>query len=600
MRVCFRSPAWVEAGALLRRHRGPLVLALLLVVVNRVAALALPAASKYVVDEVIVGRRPGLLLPVALVVCTAVVVEAAAAFGAAHLAGVAGQRAIAEVRRGLQERVLRLPLRRIDAAQSGTLAARVMADSEQVRYLVGTGLVQLASSVLTATLALAVLSWFNASAAFALLVILAVVLVGLAGGFRRIFATLATLTHLRAELTGRLVEAVGGARVVKAYVAERREAHRFTKQAHRLLRQSIRAIRGISLFNAGTTLVAGAMGGLVLIIGGRAVAGGTMSLGSLVMYVSLTGFLLGPVVQIAAAAGDLGNAVAALERIAELRACATEAEEDRSLGRLPQVDGTVDFDHVSYAYVPGQLALRGVSLHAPAGSTIALVGPNGSGKSTLCRLLLAHDRPTAGRILIDGRDLAGLRRRDYRSRVGVVLQDDLLFDGTIAENIRYGRPGAPLADVLAAGRLARCDDFAEALAAGYETRVGERGMRLSGGQRQRIAIARAILMDPRILVLDEATSHLDSESELLVQAALRTLCRERTTFVIAHRLSTVRCADQILVIDRGVIVERGTHAELLAHSGCYTRLCRTRRTFETANSATAMRRLTPIAALKES
>lgn len=571
MRVGFRSPAWVEAGALLRRHRGPLLLALLLVVMNRVAALALPAASKYVVDEVIVGRRPGLLLPVALVVCGAVVVEALTAFGAAQLAGVAGQRAVAEVRRGLQERVLRLPLQRIDTAQSGTLAARVMADSEQVRYLVGTGLVQLASSVLTATLALAVLSWFNASAAFALLVILAVVLVGLGGGFRRIFATLAALTHLRTELTGHLVEVVGGARVVKACGAERREAHRFTKQAHRLLRQSIRAIRGVSLFNAGTTLVAGAIGVLVLIVGGRAVAGGTMSLGSLVMYVSLTGFLLGPVVQIAAAAGDLGNAVAALERIAELRAFATEAEEDRSLGRLPHVDGTVDFDQVSYAYVPGQLALRGVSLHAPAGSTIALVGPNGSGKSTLCRLLLAHDRPTAGRILIDGRDLAGLRRRDYRCHVGVVLQDDILFDGTIADNIRYGRPGASLSEVRTVGRLAHCAEFVERLPQGYSTAVGERGVRLSAGQRQRVAIARAFLVDPRILILDEATSSLDPESEVLIRDALRRLCCGRTTFVVAHRLYTIQAADLILVFERGAVVERGTHKELLAQEGRYWR-----------------------------
>jgi ABC-type multidrug transport system fused ATPase/permease subunit len=572
MRVSLRSPAWVEAAALLRRYRGPLVLALLLVVMNRLAALALPAASKYVVDEVIVGRRPGLLLPVALVVCTAVVVEAAAAFGAAHLAGVAGQRAIAEVRRGLQERVLRLPLRRIDAAQSGTLAARVMADAEQVRYLVGSGLVQLTSSVLTATLALAVLSWFNASAAFALLTILAVLLVGLAAGFRRIFATLATVTQLRAELTGRLVEVVGGARVVKAYVAERCEAHRFAKEAHRLLRHSIRAIRGISLFNAGTTLVAGAIGVLVLIVGGRAGAGGTMSLGSLVMYLSLTGFLLGPVVQIAAAAGDLGNAVAALERIAELRAFATEAEEDRALGRLPHVHGTVDFDQVSYAYVPGQLALREVSLHAPAGSTIALVGANGSGKSTLCRLLLAYDSPTGGRILVGGRDLAGVPRHDYRTRLGAVLQDDLLFDRTVAENIRYGRPKASLSEVHAVARQAHCAEFIELLPHGYSTVVGPRGARLSAGQRQRMVIARAFLANPQILVLDEATASLDAESEVLIRDAIRCLCQGRTTFIVVHDLTMAQTADQILVLDSGAVVERGRHEELLGREALYWKL----------------------------
>jgi subfamily B ATP-binding cassette protein MsbA len=382
------------------------------------------------------------------------------------------------------------------------------------------------------------------------------------------------VTHLRAELTGRLVEVVGGARVVKAYVAERREAHRFAKQAHGLLRQSVRAVRGISLFNSGTTLAAGTIGVLVLIMGGSAVASGTMTLGSLVMYVSLTGFLLGPVVQIAAAAGDLGNAVAALGRIAKLRAFATEAEMDRSARRLPDVCGTVDFDRVSYAYLPGQLVLRGVSFHAPAGSTIALVGPNGSGKSTLCRLLLAHDRPTSGRILIDGRDLAECRREDYRSRVSVVLQDDVLFDGTIAENIRYGRPSASLAEVRAVGRLAHCAEFVERLSQGYSTIVGERGVRLSAGQRQRVAIARALLADPRILVLDEATSSLDVESEALIRDAFRTLCYGRTTFVVGHHRSTIQGANQILVLDRGALAEWGTHDELLIREGQYSRLFR--------------------------
>jgi len=572
VRIGVRSAAWKEGGALLRRYRGPLVLALLLVLLNRVAALALPFASKYVVDEVVTRQRADLLVPIALAACAAVVLEAATAFGSTRVGGIAGHRAVADLRAELQQRMLGLPLSRIDAGQSGSLAARLVTDSDQIRYLVGTGLVQLLSSVLTATLALGVLLWFNASAALMVLVILLAVLIGLAGGFERISITLQGVAHLRAELTGRLAELMGAARVVKACVAERREAHRFTNEAHRLLRESIRAIRGISLLNGGTTLVAGALGVLVLVVGGRSVALGAMSLGSLVMYVWLAGLLLSPIVQIAATTGELGNAAAALGRLAELRAMATEKEEDRDCGRLSRVRGAVDFDQVSYAYVPGRLALQSVSFHAPAGSTTALVGPNGSGKSTLCRLLLAYDRPTAGRILIDGHDLARLQRREYRSHVGVVLQDDVLFDGTIAENIRYCRPGAAWAEVLAAAKLARCDEFAEALPGGYETLVGERGVRLSGGQRQRIAIARAILADRRILVLDEATSQLDSESELLIQAALRTLSQGRTTFVIAHRLSTLQSADQILVVDRGVLVERGTHSELVARGRRYVRL----------------------------
>jgi len=575
-----RSPAWKEAAALLRRHRGSLVLALLLVLINRVAALALPFASKYVVDEVVTRQRADLLVPIALLACAAVVLEAATAFGSTRVGGIVGQRAVADLRRELQQRMLGLPLSRIDAAESGSQAARLMADSDQIRYVVGTGVAQLSSSVLTAVLALSVLLWFNASAALTVCAILIAVLVGLAVAFGHITTTLQRVAHLRAELTGRLVELTGGARVVKACVAERREAHRFTGQAHRLLRESIRVIRGISLLNGGTTLVAGAIGLLVLVVGGRSVALGVMSLGSLVMYVWLTGLLFSPVVQIAAAAGELGNAAGALRRTAELRAMATEEEEDRNSGRLPQVRGTVDFDHVSHAYAPGRAALRDVTFHAPAGSTIALVGPNGSGKSTLCRLLLAYDRPTAGRILIDGRDLAGVRRRDYRSHVGVVLQDDVLFDGTIAENIRYGRPQAAWADVLAAATLARCDEFAERLPDGYETIVGERGARLSGGQRQRITIARAILADPRILVLDEATSQLDRESELLIQVALRTLCHGRTTFVVAHRLSTLRSADEVLVLHHGLLAEHGTFTELLGHGGRYLHLCNASRSLQ--------------------
>ena len=573
MKARAASAAWQETRLLLHRHRRPLACALVLVVVNRVAALALPIASRYVIDDVIGQGRTDLLLPVVLFVFGALALEAATAFGAAQLAGVAGQRAVAELRQGLQERMLGLPLQHIDAGQSGILAARVMTDSDQLRYLVGSGLVQLGSSLLTAALALGILFWLHPPLTVAVVAIIGVFAAGFVGGFRRISAALERASQHQAEVAGRLVEQLSDIRSVKAYVAERAEVHRFARESHQLLRENVRALGGISRFGAGATILAGVTGALILAVGGRAVASGTMSLGSLVMYLSLTGFLLSPVIQLAAGAGEIGKAVAALGRIAELRALATEEEEDRHRARGRRLVGAVDVEDVSYAYVPGHLALRHLSLHAAAGSTTALVGPNGSGKSTLCRLLLAQASPSSGRILIDGCDLASLRRRDYRAQVSVVFQNEVLLDGTIADNIRYGRPGTPLLDVRRIGHLAHCDEFVDRLPRGYSTVVGERGQRLSAGQRQRVAIARALLVDPRILILDEATSDLDAETELLVRDALRSLCRNRTTFVIAHRLSTVRRADQILVLDGGTIVERGTHDELLGREGRYWTLC---------------------------
>ena len=570
------SPAaWREAQALLRSQRGLLLPALALVVGNRLAALALPSASRYVVDEVIGRQRNDQLGLIALLACVAIALEAATAFGAMLLAGVAGQRATAGLRREQQARVTGLPLWRLDELGSGTLAARVMTDSEQLRYLVGNGFVQLIASLLTAILALGLLFWLNAPLTLAVLAI--VVLFALVGrrAFRRITAALANVTRQQSELTGWLGQVLGGARIVKAYAAERHEAQRFARESHRLVRESVHALQSISLLNAGSTLAAGSLGVLLLVVGGRAVATGDMSLGSYVMYVWLTGFLLGPVLHIAASAGELGKAVAALGRIAELRGHATEDEEDRVRARLPHMVGTVQFEDVSYGYVPEQLVLRSVSLRAPPGSTTALLGPNGSGKSTLCRLLLAYDRPAAGRILIDGRDLATVRRRDYRSHLGVVLQDEVLFDGTIGDNIRYGRPRASLIEVRAAARLAHCDEFVARLPHGYATPVGERGLCLSSGQRQRVAIARAFLVNPRILILDEATSSLDAESEELIRTALRLLCRGRTTFVVAHRLSTVRNADQIVLLDRGSLIERGSHEELIAREGRYWSLYQT-------------------------
>lgn len=563
--------AWFEARRLLRQHRRPLTGALLMVAMNRLAALALPAGSRVVVDEVIGRQRTGLLLPIALVVSLAIAIEAATAFGAAQTAGGAGQRAVAFLRRELAARAIRLPLRDIDDLRGGALAARVITEPEQIRSLVGTGSVQLAASLITATLALALLVWLEPLLAMAVLVVVGATAAGTSGAFRRISCALEDILRQQSELQAALAQTLGGLGSIKACTREREEAYRFARGSNRLLRGTLDVMSHISVLGAGGTLASGSLGVLLLVGGAWSVTAGRMSIGSCVMFAWLALWLLGPVLHVAAGAGELGRAAAALRRIAELRTRRTEDEEDRGHRRIGRVAGRLDFEQVSFAYQSNRTVLSDITLHCPAGSTTALIGPNGSGKSTLCRLLLAYDRPRGGRILVDGNDLASLDRRSYRANVGVVLQDDPLLDGTIADCIRYGRPEASLAAVETAGRFAHCDEFVARLPAGYATRVGERGARLSAGQRQRVAIARAFLVDPRILVLDEATSCQDAESDGLIQAALGRLCGGRTTFIIAHRLATVRNADQIVVLDHGSVCERGKHHELLALHGRYFR-----------------------------
>jgi subfamily B ATP-binding cassette protein MsbA len=478
--------------------------------------------------------------------------------------GVAAQRAITDMRRRVEAHVARLPVSYFDSTQSGVLISRIMTDAEGIRNLVGTGLVQLTGSVVTAIIALVILFYLNWWLTILTLLVLAAFGGGMALGFKRLRPLFRERGRINAEVTGRLNQTLGGIRVVKTYTAEKREELEFTRGVHRLFRNIAQSMTGVSGIMAFSTVVVGIIGVIMILVGGRAILAGTMTLGDFIYYIFLTGLMAAPVVQIASIGTQISEAFAGLDRIRELIEMHTEDEEDSRREPLAAIDGDITFENVTFEYTPGVPVLRGVSFHAPAGTTTALVGSSGSGKSTLISLVMAFNRPLSGRVLVDGRDLRTIKLRDFRSQLGVVLQDNFLFDGTIAENIRYGRPDATMDDIREVSRIAHADEFIEAFEQKYDTVVGERGVKLSGGQRQRVAIARAILADPRILVLDEATSSLDSESEALIQDGLKSLRRGRTTFVIAHRLSTIRSADQILVLEHGEIVERGTHAELLA------------------------------------
>ncbi len=566
------AAAWREARALIWAYRGRLALGMALLLANRLSGLVLPASSKYLIDHVLGGGRQELLLPLALAVLAATLVQAATSFTLTQVLGVAAQRAVTEMRRALQEHVLRLPIRQFDATQSGILISRIMSDAEGVRNLVGTGLVQLVGGSITAAIALGVLFYLNWHLTSITLLALLVFGGGMAYAFTRLRPLFRERSKINAEVIGRLAETLGGIRVVKSYVAERREQYTFTKGVNRLFRNVARSMTAISGLSALTAVIVGAIGALMIVIGGRAILAQTMTLGDFVMYIFFTGMVAAPLVQIASIGTQVSEAFAGLDRIRELRAMTTEDDEDRERAPAGAIRGDVRFDNVTFEYVSEVPVLKRVSFHAPAGSTTALVGSSGSGKSTLISLVMAFNRPQSGRVLVDDRDLAGIRLRDYRSHLGIVLQDNFLFDGSVADNIRFARPEAGMEDIRRVSRIAHADEFIGQFPQQYNTVVGERGVKLSGGQRQRVAIARAILADPAILLLDEATSSLDSESEGLIQDGLRALRQGRTTFVIAHRLSTIVSADQILVLEGGEIVERGTHRELLAAGGRYRQL----------------------------
>ena len=558
-----------EVWALVRPRRWILSLGLLLMIVNRVSGLVLPYSSRYLIDGVMHQHHIGLLPWIVGAVLVATSIQGVTSYALTQLLSKAAQRLIAELRVKVQQHVGRLPVAFYDANRSGTLVSRIMSDVEGVRNLIGTGLVDFLGGLLTAIIAFVVLMRISpvmTLLAFAVVIAFTIVLQFAFKTIRPIFRERA---RINADVTGRLTESLGGVRVVKGYHAEEREAGVFAGGVQRLLENVIRTLTAQSVMSLASTVLLGLVGALVMYFGAHMVVAGKMTTGDYVEYILFLAYLIAPIVQVVAIGTQLTEAIAGLDRTSEILSEADEEQDPSRIVPLGPIRGEVEFRDVVFAYEPTKPVLHGVSLEAAPGTVTALVGPSGSGKSTIISLLCAFHKPDSGQVLVDGIDLATVRLGDYRTQLGVVLQESFLFDGTIRENVQFSRPLASEAEVLEACRIARVDEFAERFPEDYDTIVGERGVKLSGGQRQRISIARAILANPRILILDEATSSLDSESEAMIQEGLSYLMRGRTTFVIAHRLSTIRRADQILVVEDGRIVERGTHDELYANHGRY-------------------------------
>jgi subfamily B ATP-binding cassette protein MsbA len=555
--------------ALVRPRRGLLALGMVLMAINRVSGLVLPASTKYLVDDIIGKRHYYLLRPLILAVVGATLIQGITSFGLTQLLSKAAQRLIAELRRKVQTHVGRLPVSYHDANKTGALVSRIMSDVEGVRNLIGTGLVEFVGGLLTALLALAFL--LRLSPSMTGIALGAVLAFGLA--LRKAFGVLRPIFRERgkinAEVTGRLTESLGGVRVVKGYHAEAAEAEVFSGGVQRLLDNVMKSLTSTSFMSFGATVMVGILGALVMYLGAHQIMAHTLTLGDFFTFTMFLAFLIGPVFQIVGIGTQISEALAGLERTREVLRERPEDEDPRRRVRTGRIQGEVAFDHVTFAYDEGKTVLHDVSFRSAPDTVTALVGPSGSGKSTIIGLIAAFYIPREGAIFVDGVDLSTIRLDSYRTQLGVVLQDTFLFDGTIRENVGFSRPAATEAQIREACRIARVDEFAESFEKSYDTVVGERGVKLSGGQRQRVSIARAILADPAILILDEATSSLDSEAEALIQEGLSYLMRGRTTFVIAHRLSTIRRADQILVVEGGRIVEHGQHESLYRLHGRY-------------------------------
>lgn len=560
---------WPEVWKLMRPRRGLLAIGFVLMVCNKLAGFVLPYSSKFLIDNVVARHQTGLLRPIVFAVLLATVIQGVTSFSLTQLLSKAAQRLITELRQQVQAHVSRLPVTYYDSNKTGALVSRIMSDVEGVRNLLGTGLVDFVGGIVAAAIALVLLLRISVPLTLMAVGSLACFAIVLNKAFSTIRPIFRERGKINAEVTGRLTESLGGVRVIKGYHAEQREESVFATGVRRLLDNVMRTLTATSLMSLSASLLLGIVGGATMYIGGRQMLAHTLSPGSYFSYNFLLVFLVAPIMQIVSIGTQLTEALAGLERTQEVMRERPEDRDPKRVMELAEMVGQVEFDNVSFSYDGSHEVLHNISFRSEPGTVTALVGSSGSGKSTTIGLICAFYVPTQGTIRVDGVDLSTVRLDSYRTRLGVVLQESFLFDGTIRENVAFSRPEASEEEIMRACRIARVDEFAELFADKYNTIVGERGVKLSGGQRQRISIARAILAEPRILILDEATSSLDSESEQMIQHGLSYLMQGRTTFVIAHRLSTIRRADQIMVMEQGRIVESGTHEELYAARGRY-------------------------------
>lgn len=532
----------------------------------------MPGASKYLVDTVIPSNDVSLLGWLILAVVVAIVIQSVTSYALTQILSVEAQHLIAKLRSQVQQHIIKLPIRYFDNAKTGELVSRIMTDVEGVRNLVGTGFAQMIGGILTAIISLVLL--IAISPMMTLYVLAPVAIFGLVSlkAFGKIRPIFRERGKINAQVTGRLTETLGGIRVIKGFNAEAQEIKTFEKGVDQLFQNVKASLTATSFVTSAGTLLLGLASAGIMGIGGYMIMKGEMTFGDFLAFTLYLGFMIAPIVQMSNIGSQLTEAFAGLDRTEEIMNTPLEADDRTRTIALNEIRGDMEFKDVSFAYESGKEVVKGISFLAPAGSVTALVGTSGSGKTTIAGLAATFLNPDSGQILLDGIDLQTVTLDSFRSQLGVVLQDDFLFEGTIRENILFPRPDASEQDLQKAIHAAHVQEFTDRFEDGLDTLIGERGIKLSGGQRQRIAIARAILADPRILILDEATSNLDTESETLIQKSLKELMKGRTTFVIAHRLSTIRQADQILVIERGEIAERGKHEELISSEGRYHQL----------------------------